>query len=242
MNQLVVEKEIDINSKLLEMINVIFSRVNYVYSKLISYYNNIPENERIKILPQNIKEASAPQASFNFNFDFYNNRFKNKILGGHTLKFKGKPIRNVTRWNDIVGKASRTFGIPKNLLFGIIHQESTGDPNITAGRRKMAVGLMQLREDAAREVGLTVNRSVDERFDPEKNIYAGARYFSGLLKQFNGDVSMAIAAYHEGPAGIKKVRNMIDSNNIHAAREKLGTEGIEYLPRVLQLTDAYLGL
>ena len=44
----------------------------------------------------------------------------------------------------------------------------------------------------------------DERFDPEKNVMSGTNYISTLLKNFNKDERLALAAYNWGPDSVKK--------------------------------------
>ena len=43
-----------------------------------------------------------------------------------------------------------------------------------------------------------------ELFDPHKNIEAGAKYIAKLIKMFNGDHYLAVAAYNYGPGRIKR--------------------------------------
>jgi soluble lytic murein transglycosylase-like protein len=62
---------------------------------------------------------------------------------------------------------------------------------------KGAGGLMQLMPETAESMG------VDDIFDPVQNINAGVRYFKKLLKLFESDVNLALAAYN---AGIQRVK------------------------------------
>jgi len=60
------------------------------------------------------------------------------------------------------------------------------------------MGLMQLMPETAQEFG------VKDGFDPEHNINGGVKYLKQLMDQFEGDISLALAAYN---AGSKKVRH-----------------------------------
>ena len=95
----------------------------------------------------------------------------------------------------IILKASRKHKVDPLLVKAIIVAESGFNPRAVS--RMGARGLMQLMPRTARSLGLK------DSFDPEKNIDAGVRYFKKLLVGFNGDVSLALAAYN---AGIGKVR------------------------------------
>ena len=46
---------------------------------------------------------------------------------------------------------------------------------------------------------------VTDIFDPQQNLDAGARYLAQMLRQFNGDKELALAAYNAGPGTVKQV-------------------------------------
>ena len=48
---------------------------------------------------------------------------------------------------------------------------------------------------------------LDDRFDPQKNIFTGTFYFKSLINQFNSDqkLELAIAAYNLGPEKVKTI-------------------------------------
>lgn len=64
-----------------------------------------------------------------------------------------------------------------------------------------AVGVMQLMPSTAAMYGLV---TADQLTDPAQNIDAGIHYLSDLLRQFNGDYSLALAAYNAGPGNVQK--------------------------------------
>jgi hypothetical protein len=96
--------------------------------------------------------------------------------------------------NTIIQKAASTYGIPEKLISAVIQAESSGNPDAVSP--KGAVGLMQLEPSTAQELGVTdIN-------DPQQNIMGGAKYLSYLIKKYNGDFVLALAAYNAGPNAV----------------------------------------
>ena len=94
------------------------------------------------------------------------------------------------------------YGVEPGLALSIVKQESGFNPKAVS--RVGAGGLMQLMPGTARDLGL----SDEDRFDPEKNVDAGMRYFSQQMKTF-GDPKLALAAYNAGPGNVRKAGNQI---------------------------------
>ncbi|MCF8568066.1 lytic transglycosylase domain-containing protein [Alicyclobacillus tolerans] len=101
-----------------------------------------------------------------------------------------------SRFSAAIQQASQQFGVPENLIRGVIQQESAMNP--TAVSSTGAVGLMQLMPATASQLGVT------NPLDPVQNIMGGTKYLAGLLRTFNGDPTLALAAYNAGPAAVEK--------------------------------------
>ena len=74
---------------------------------------------------------------------------------------------------------------------------------------------MQIMDSTAVEIANKIDEPiVDETlFDPEKNIMIGTKYYSELLKLYNGNMLLALTAYN---AGIGNVKEWIDNGIIKA--------------------------
>lgn len=98
-------------------------------------------------------------------------------------------------YHHIIAKAARTYGVETALIKAIIFAESGYNPRAVSKRGAMV--LMQLMPKTAEAMGVT------DGFNPEHNILGGVKYFKYLVTKFEGDISLALAAYN---AGIKNVR------------------------------------
>jgi soluble lytic murein transglycosylase-like protein len=99
-------------------------------------------------------------------------------------------------FQDLIVAAARKHGIDPALLAGVVKQESNFNPNARSGVG--AKGLTQLMDATARGLG------VSDSFDPVQSLDGGAKFLGGLLKQFKGDESLALAAYNAGPGAVQK--------------------------------------
>lgn len=101
---------------------------------------------------------------------------------------------NVKRWNELLDEASKDFELPNGLLHQVMLSESGGNPK--AQSPAGAKGLMQLMDTTATDVG------VRDVWDPRQNIRGAARYMRRLLDRYQGNISLALAAYNAGPSRI----------------------------------------
>src|SRR5258708_33471276 len=99
-------------------------------------------------------------------------------------------------FQTLIEGAARKYGVRPALLAGLIKQESNFNPNAQSGVG--AKGLTQLIDATARGLGVT------DSFDPAQSLDGGARFLGGLLKQFKGNESLALAAYNAGPGAVQK--------------------------------------
>jgi soluble lytic murein transglycosylase-like protein len=93
-------------------------------------------------------------------------------------------------------EASETYGVDINLLKAIARQESNFNPSATSSAG--AMGVMQLMPSTAKGLGVT------NAYDAQQNIMGGAKLMAQNLKKYNGDVSLALAAYNAGSGNVDK--------------------------------------
>ncbi len=95
----------------------------------------------------------------------------------------------------IVSAAATEHGVDPNLINGLIWVESTFDPKArgTGG----SAGLMQLMPRTAEHMAKLLGRKRRSN-DPDFNIHAGTLLLRRLLDRFDGDETLALAAYNRG--------------------------------------------
>lgn len=104
--------------------------------------------------------------------------------------------QNSTDYHSIVQEKAVNYNIDPSLIKAVIKTESNW--NNRAVSRKGAMGLMQLMPATA------IDMDVRDPFDPEDNIEGGTKYLRYLLERFNGDLTLALAAYNAGPKTVEK--------------------------------------
>ena len=103
---------------------------------------------------------------------------------------------------DYVSKYSQEYGIDEKWIFALIKAESNFDPNSVS--QSGAVGLMQLMETTAEEVANDIGIENIDLKEPECNIRIGTKYFTDLIKYYNGNYNLAIVAYNAGIGTVAK--------------------------------------
>lgn len=110
----------------------------------------------------------------------------------------------------LIREAATAYGLEYELLKAVIATESGF--NAHAVSPKGAVGLMQLMPDTARRFGVKADthQTLQERLtDPRTNILAGASYLAWLLKYFDGETELALAAYNAGEGAVMRAGRRI---------------------------------
>lgn len=112
------------------------------------------------------------------------------------------PAPRLQHLNDIAAihgrdimRATIGTGVSPALVLAVISVESAGKAEAVSSAG--AVGLMQLIPATAERFG------VDDSRDASQNIQGGVAYLAWLLKEFNNDPLMVIAAYNSGENAVK---------------------------------------
>ena len=95
---------------------------------------------------------------------------------------------------NIFAGAAKEFGINENFLKAVAQAESGFDPDAVSYCG--AQGIMQLMPYTAESYGVT------DPFDARQNVYAGAQMLSELLDSYDGNATLALAAYNAGSGSV----------------------------------------
>lgn len=126
-----------------------------------------------------------------FAYCFLLPRYFGNLEGATTIREKGFHL-----YKALIAEIAAEHNISPALVAAMIKTESDFRSHAISPRG--AVGLMQMLPSTARWLKVGNIRT------PHGNISAGVKYLKTLLKTFNGNVKLAIAAYNAGPNAVKK--------------------------------------
>ena len=95
-----------------------------------------------------------------------------------------------------IAKYAGEFQIDEKLVLAVIRNESCFDKAAVSSAG--AEGLMQLMPATAISLGVT------NSFSPQQNIRGGTQYLAELIRRYDNNITMALAAYNAGPGAVAK--------------------------------------
>jgi len=107
---------------------------------------------------------------------------------------------NTKKYDAIIKKAQKKYGVEFSLIKAVIQVESGFNPKAVS--KKGAKGLMQIMPDNYR------NLLVKDPFNPSQNIMGGTLYLQRLLRRYKNKLPLALAAYNAGPQAVDKYKRI----------------------------------
>ena len=151
-----------------------------------------------------IYKYRAPDGSIHFTDSPMGSRYRLLWRSGPSTKsaYSGTQFRkNKSRITPLIDATAKRVRLHPGLLHAMVMVESAYNPK--ARSKKGAEGLMQLMPQTASRYG------VEDAYDPRQNLDGGARYLKDLLKEFEFNLKLALAAYNAGENAVKKYGNQI---------------------------------
>jgi len=103
-------------------------------------------------------------------------------------------------YHPLIKRAAEKHRIDTDLIHVVIRAESNYDAFAISSAG--AMGLMQLMPATARQYG------VGNVFDPAQNIEGGVRYLKDLVRLYNGQTKLVLAAYNAGQEAVRKYKGI----------------------------------
>ncbi len=197
-----------------------------------------------------VKSSSGDGMSYSNLADYYSNGLYDNSLYGSGLSgwdrlvYGSYPnylaaiaaangtLSGDSTYDAYISEASAEYGVPKNLIKAVISCESSFNPNAVSSSG--AVGLMQLMPATARSLGVT------NSYDPRQNIMGGTKYLSSLIKNFDGDLILAMAGYNMGGNRVKNLGITPNSPN-ESAYDSIPSGVMSYAKKVISKMAQYGG-
>jgi len=122
------------------------------------------------------------------------------ICFGLTVNLSAYRLSGKAKYDGIVTSMARKYDVPSDLIHSIIKAESNYDSRAVS--HKGAVGLMQLMPATAKFYGVT------DSYDPKENIEGGVKYLNDLVKLYDYNTKLVLAAYNAGQEAVKRYKGI----------------------------------
>jgi soluble lytic murein transglycosylase len=155
----------------------------------------------------------------------------------------GDAVRQITlplKHEDVIRQQSAEKGLDPALVAAIIYEESRfRDQTSHAGAR----GLMQITPDTAKFIARDSGGTEFEQTDlatPQVNISYGTYYLRYLLRRYDGNETLAIAAYNAGETNVNRwIEQAGGVDGFDASEDIPFPETRNYVENVQERKDEY---
>jgi membrane-bound lytic murein transglycosylase D len=149
------------------------------------------------------------------------------------MKDNWDELQSIRSWGgpyfNLIENILAQYGLPKELKYLAVIESNLKSSAVS---RVGAKGPWQLMPQTARDLGLTVNRNVDERKNYVKSTRAAALYLRDLYNQL-GDWLLVIAAYNTGTAHVWHAIHRSGSRNFWDLENYLPLESRLHVKRFI---------
>jgi membrane-bound lytic murein transglycosylase D len=156
-------------------------------------------------------------------------------------------VLRITPYSNKKGKQYKKFieaviqvvDVPKELIV-LAAIESNYDPSAIS--KAGATGMWQFMKPTAKDMGLKVNKYVDERKNWKKSTVAALKYLKWMSeKHFDGDYELAILAYNAGIGKVKRAMKKYKTKNPWELikHDHFAKESQDYLPKFISHMNYY---
>lgn len=150
-------------------------------------------------------------------------------------------------YREEIAKVAKQHGVEPELIESVIWQESSAIPHAfrhepaywqrycmqnpvyrdhEPERIASSYGLMQIMYPTAVEMGFI--GEPEELFKISTNLDLATAYLAKLLRRYNGQKTLALAAYNGGPGGVNKPVPLAYAHSVLKRYDKLKAAGVTY--------------
>lgn len=137
-------------------------------------------------------------------------------------------FKRANRWFPFIEPVLKEEGVPEDFKYLALIESGLMNVVSPAG----AAGFWQIMETTGKELGLEVNRHVDERYHVEKATRAACKFLKDAYRLY-GSWTLAAASYNMGRAGLSRQLNQQKVNNYYDLW--LNDETSRYVFRILAI-------
>ena len=141
-------------------------------------------------------------------------------------------LGRISIYFPLIESKLRERGMPDDLKYLAVI-ESGLIPHAKSGAG--AAGLWQFMKPTARMYGMKINRTVDQRRDPEISTDAALDYLQYLYEKYD-DWALAMGAYNCGPGNMNRAIRKANSTDFYKVSKYLPRETRGYVPKFIAMS------
>jgi len=220
------------NYQLKEEYDNLFGKMDVLLEEMERNSESILDVSKEELKGAENLEAEEIKGNYIIPIDTENSLVKKYIklyTEGERRKAIAEALERSGRYRKMIFEILEEYDLPRELIYLPVVESLY---KVSAYSRARAVGLWQLMETPARNLGLVINYWIDERRDPEKSTRAALKFLKDLHTWFN-DWHLALAAYNRGQRGIGsdlKFSKAVDFDQL-VEREALPKETEDFVPK-----------
>lgn len=156
-----------------------------------------------------------------------------KVNGNAIAKRASKSYHKGIQYKSYIESVAEKHDLPEEI-YALAAIESDFNPKIRS-RVNSATGMWQLMPALSRDMGLVVNKKVDERKDWKKSTEAALKHLGNTKERFQSE-ELAVLSYYSGVGKVNKAVAKNNSNDIWVLlqdKETFGKSEREFMYRYM---------
>ena len=222
------------NYQLKEEYDNLFGKLDVLLEEMERNSESILDVSKEELKGTENLEAEEIKGNYTIPIDIENSivkRYINLYTKDERREAIAQALERSGSYREMILGILEEYDLPRELIYLPVVESLY---KVNAYSRARALGLWQLMETPARNLGLVINYWIDERKNPEKSTRAALKFLKDLYTWFN-DWHLALAAYNRGQRGIGSDLKFSKSVNFNqlVEREALPKETENFVPKFM---------